>query len=61
MALSLLSTVGLGTETFVGVNVGGSSTGVAFGPATGSDALSMRRASMLMAVFVVFSVVSGIF
>jgi PiT family inorganic phosphate transporter len=34
------------------VNIGGSSTGVAFGPATGSGVLSMRAASALMAVFV---------
>jgi Phosphate transporter family len=53
MAISLLSMLGLATATFVGVNVGGSSTGVALGPATGSGTLSMRRASMLMAVFVV--------
>ncbi|WP_336036118.1 inorganic phosphate transporter [Halobacterium yunchengense] len=52
MALSVLFVVGLVAAVFVGVNVGGSSTGVAFGPATGSGALSMRAASMLMAVFV---------
>lgn len=34
------------------MNIGGSSTGVAFGPATGSGVLSMRQASGLMAVFV---------
>lgn len=52
MALSLLVLVGLATAVFVGVNVGGSSTGVAFGPATGSGVLSMRAASALMVVFV---------
>ncbi|MFB6270413.1 MAG: anion permease [Halobacterium sp.] len=52
MTESVLFAVGLATAVFVGVNVGGSSTGVAFGPATGSDILSMRAASALMAVFV---------
>ncbi|MFB6099618.1 MAG: anion permease [Salinibacter sp.] len=42
----------MATAAFVGVNIGGSSTGVAFGPATGSGVLSMRWASGLMAVFV---------
>jgi PiT family inorganic phosphate transporter len=52
MDLSILLLVGIATAIFVGVNVGGSSTGVAFGPATGSGVLSMRAASALMAVFV---------
>ncbi|MDL0128666.1 inorganic phosphate transporter [Halobacterium salinarum] len=52
MALSVVFVVGVAAAIFVGVNIGGSSTGVAFGPATGSDALSMRQASGLMAVFV---------
>jgi PiT family inorganic phosphate transporter len=52
MSVSVLLAVGLATAVFVGVNVGGSSTGVAFGPATGSGVLSMRAASALMAVFV---------
>ena len=52
MALSLIFLVGVATAVFVGVNIGGSSTGVAFGPVTGSDVLSMRQASALMAVFV---------
>lgn len=51
MALSGLFVVGLIVAVFVGVNVGGSSTGVSFGPATGSGVLSMRQASALMAVF----------
>ncbi|WP_134668897.1 inorganic phosphate transporter [Halorussus marinus] len=53
MAVSTIFVVGVIAAVFVGVNVGGSSTGVAFGPATGSGVLSMRRASGLMAVFVV--------
>ena len=52
MALSALFLIGVATAVFVGVNIGGSSTGVAFGPATGSGVLSMRLASGLMAVFV---------
>lgn len=48
--LSLLL-VGLGTAVFVGLNVGGSSTGVSFGPAVGSGLIGMRGASALMAVF----------
>ncbi|QCC46307.1 inorganic phosphate transporter [Halobellus limi] len=52
MAASALFVLGVAVAIFVGVNIGGSSTGVAFGPATGSDVLSMRLASALMAVFV---------
>jgi PiT family inorganic phosphate transporter len=43
--------VGLLTAVFVAVNVGGSSTGVCFGPAVGSGVISMRGASALMALF----------
>ena len=43
--------VGLLTAVFVAINVGGSSTGVCFGPAVGSGIISMRGASALMAVF----------
>lgn len=52
MALSVVLIVGVAAAIFVGVNIGGSSTGVAFGPATGSGVLSMRQGSGLMAVFV---------
>jgi len=52
MALPFLLIVGLVVAVFVGVNIGGSSTGVAFGPATGSDVITMRQAGLLMAVFV---------
>lgn len=52
MSLSVVFIVGVVAAVFVGVNIGGSSTGVAFGPATGSGVLSMRQASGLMAVFV---------
>ena len=36
---------------FVGFNIGGSTTGPAFGPAVGSDAISKTGAAALMAVF----------
>jgi PiT family inorganic phosphate transporter len=52
MAVGGLFLVGVAVAVFVGVNIGGSSTGVAFGPATGSGVVSMRVASGLMAVFV---------
>ncbi|WP_135805927.1 inorganic phosphate transporter [Halorussus marinus] len=46
----LLLLVGLGVAAFVGFNVGGSNTGVAFGPAVGSDAVSKSGAAGLMSV-----------
>lgn len=52
MAVSGIFLIGLAAAVFVGVNIGGSSTGVAFGPATGSGVISMRQASGLMASFV---------
>jgi PiT family inorganic phosphate transporter len=51
MTEAALLGVGLLTAAFVAVNVGGSSTGVCFGPAVGSGVVSMRGASALMAVF----------
>jgi len=51
MTEAALLGVGLLTAVFVAVNVGGSSTGVCFGPAVGSGVVSMRGASALMAVF----------
>lgn len=50
--LSLIAIAGLGTAVFVGLNIGGSSTGVAFGPATGAQVLTKRTAQILMAVSV---------
>lgn len=52
MALPLLLVVGAAVAVFVGLNIGGSSTGVAFGPATGARVLPKRGAQGLMAVFV---------
>ncbi|WP_436928639.1 anion permease [Halosimplex halobium] len=43
---------GVVASSFVALNVGGSSMGVAFGPVTGSDAVGTRRAAMLMALSV---------
>jgi PiT family inorganic phosphate transporter len=43
--------VGLGVAAFVSFNVGGSNTGVAFGPAVGSGTVSKLGAAGLMSVF----------
>ena len=49
--VALLLLVGIGVAIFVGFNIGGSSTGVAFGPAVGSKALSKTSAAALMSLF----------
>jgi PiT family inorganic phosphate transporter len=49
--VALLLVVGIGVAVFVGFNIGGSSTGVAFGPAVGSDSLSKTWAAALMTGF----------
>jgi PiT family inorganic phosphate transporter len=49
--VSLLLTVGLAVAVFVGFNIGGSSTGVAFGPAVGSGVVSKLAAAALMSAF----------
>ena len=46
-----LLAVGLLVAVFVGFNIGGSSTGVAFGPAVGSNTVSKFGAAVLMSVF----------
>ena len=43
--------LGVLAAVFVGVNIGGSSTGVAFGPSVGSRLVSKRGAAALMTVF----------
>jgi PiT family inorganic phosphate transporter len=43
--------VGVAVAVFVGFNIGGSSTGVAFGPAVGSDTLGKLAAGALMTTF----------
>lgn len=50
--VELLFTFGILTAMFVGINIGGSSTGVAFGPAVGSKLLSKPNAASLMTLFV---------
>ena len=47
----VLFVVGLLVAVFVGFNIGGSSTGVAFGPAVGSGVVSKGGAATLMAAF----------
>ena len=47
----LLILVGLMVAVFVGYNIGGSSTGVAFGPAVGSRAVRKVTAGALFTVF----------
>jgi len=48
----VLLLVGLLVAVFVGFNIGGSNTGVAFGPAVGSNTVSKLTAAALMSVFV---------
>ncbi|PSP74273.1 inorganic phosphate transporter [Halobacteriales archaeon QS_3_64_16] len=50
--VALLLVVGLVVAVFVGFNIGGSNTGVAFGPAVGSNAVSKLGAGVLMSFFV---------
>ncbi|MFB6084840.1 MAG: anion permease [Halorientalis sp.] len=49
--VSVLLVVGLLVAVFVGFNIGGSSTGVAFGPAVGSETISKLVAAGLMSGF----------
>ncbi len=49
--ISLLLVVGVIVAVFVGFNIGGSSTGVAFGPAVGSGVISKVTAAGLMTIF----------
>jgi sulfate permease len=49
--VSLLTTVGIVVAVFVGFNIGGSSTGVAFGPAVGSRLVRKTTAAALFLVF----------
>ncbi|ELY72508.1 phosphate transporter, partial [Natrinema pellirubrum DSM 15624] len=47
----LLTVVGIGVAIFVGFNIGGSSTGVAFGPAVGSRLVRKTTAGALFVAF----------
>jgi len=49
--VEVLFALGILVAIFVGFNIGGSSTGVAFGPAVGSNTLSKLSAAALMTVF----------
>jgi PiT family inorganic phosphate transporter len=49
--VEVLLAVGLVVAVFVGFNIGGSNTGVAFGPAVGSGAIGKLGAGVLMTVF----------
>jgi PiT family inorganic phosphate transporter len=49
--VEVLFVLGLVVAVFVGFNIGGSSTGVAFGPAVGSNTLTKLSAAALMTVF----------
>ena len=51
MASEILIALGTLAAVFVGINIGGSSTGVAFGPSVGSKLLSKREAAVLMTIF----------
>ncbi|WEL18392.1 Phosphate/sulfate permease [Halorhabdus sp. SVX81] len=50
--ISLLLFVGLAAAGFVGFNIGGSSTGVAWGPSVGANVVSKTGAAALMTGFV---------
>ena len=49
--VSALAIVGVGVAVFVGFNIGGSSTGVAFGPAVGSRLVRKTTAAILFLLF----------
>jgi PiT family inorganic phosphate transporter len=51
--VELLLGLGLLVAAFVGINIGGSSTGVAFGPAVGSGVVSKLVAAALMGAFAI--------
>ena len=52
MSLSIVLFAGLAASIFVGFNIGGSSTGIAWGPAVGARILSKTAAAALMTFFV---------
>ncbi|MDR5656126.1 anion permease [Halodesulfurarchaeum sp. HSR-GB] len=49
--IEILLLIGIGVSLFVGFNIGGATTGPAFGPAVGSDAISKTGAAALMSIF----------
>lgn len=54
--IDILLVIGVSVAVFVGFNIGGSSTGVAFGPAVGSNTVSKLGAAVL---FTLFALVGG--
>ncbi|WP_246998566.1 inorganic phosphate transporter [Halosolutus gelatinilyticus] len=50
--VSAILVLGVLVAIFVGVNIGGSSTGIAWGPAVGAGAIGKTAAAVLMTVFV---------
>jgi PiT family inorganic phosphate transporter len=49
--VEILLLVGVAVAAFVGYNIGGATTGPAFGPAVGADVISKAGAAALMSVF----------
>lgn len=49
--VEVLLVIAIGVSLFVGFNIGGATTGPAFGPAVGADAITKTGAAALMAVF----------
>jgi len=52
MDISVYLLVGIAASVFVGFNIGGSSTGIAWGPAVGADLIKKTTAAGLMTFFV---------
>ncbi len=52
MDISVLLLVGIAASIFVGFNIGGSSTGVAWGPAVGAGLITKTSAAAIMTFFV---------
>ncbi len=52
MVLSILLLVGIAGSMFVGFNIGGSSTGIAWGPPVGAGVITKATAAALMTFFV---------
>ncbi len=52
MDISVFLLIGIAASIFVGFNIGGSSTGIAWGPAVGADLIKKTTAAGLMTFFV---------
>ena len=52
MDLSLILLIGIAASVFVGFNIGGSSTGIAWGPAVGAGLIKKTTAAAVMTFFV---------